>query len=326
MTVLFIGVGFHDFDKLVVDSLKKKYDVVYINSMDFEMRHKVLFFIFNFLGLNELFKRIVADSICKEICKIEKKSIEKLFVIKGTYLDANILNKVKHQFNIKDSVLYLWDSWCNHDNLNEIHSCFSRIYTFDSKDSIERQLYLRPLFCCNESVRKNDNKESLDISFIGVDHSNRYEILNKFVKLSSNNALNYKFILLIGRVQYYLTKYFPQGSRYNKNDMRIFASTSVPYNQYLNIIESSRVVLDIPDNNQTGLTMRTIEALAMGKRIITTNQYIQYYNDIPKDMYLIIEDSFNEDVVLNFIKTENNKASRLPDRYYITSALAEMIG
>ena len=45
-----------------------------------------------------------------------------------------------------------------------------------------------------------------------------------------------------------------------------------------NIVDNTKIVLDIQHPKQTGLTMRTIEMIGMNKKLITTNESIKKYD------------------------------------------------
>ena len=49
------------------------------------------------------------------------------------------------------------------------------------------------------------------------------------------------------------------------------------YDQYLDVSLSSKVILDLAHPLQSGLTMRTIEAIGMKKKILTDNKDFIHY-------------------------------------------------
>lgn len=54
-------------------------------------------------------------------------------------------------------------------------------------------------------------------------------------------------------------------------------SEYVPYDQYLDFVFQSRAILEIMREHQTGLTLRSMEALYFQKKLITTNPVIKDY-------------------------------------------------
>jgi hypothetical protein len=73
----------------------------------------------------------------------------------------------------------------------------------------------------------------------------------------------------------------------------------VPYNEITfislshlenaNLVHQSKVILDINHPRQTGLTMRTFEALGAQKKLITTNADILNYDFYDKNNVLVID-------------------------------------
>ena len=87
---------------------------------------------------------------------------------------------------------------------------------------------------------------------------------------------------------------------------------SLNSDQMIDLYDKSEVILDISHPYQSGLTMRTFEAIGAGKKLITTNMNIKkypFYNE--NNIYLI--DRENIQIDLNFFK---NKYLHLSDELY----------
>jgi hypothetical protein len=56
------------------------------------------------------------------------------------------------------------------------------------------------------------------------------------------------------------------------------------------IVENSLIVFDVNDANQSGLTLRTLDTVCMGKKLITTNMNVKDYDFYsPANIYVMIE-------------------------------------
>lgn len=321
--LLYIGVGFRNYDELIVKELSKRYDVVYINSKDYDQHHRVLYKIARKYSKIWL-EKLCARNIMREI-REKAVNIDKIFVVKGEHLTGEHIDYIKKHNKIKQSVLYLWDKWSVHENIDTIKSHFDDIYSFDSKDCEEQGVKLRPLFYFDDQI-KVGQKKTIDVSFVGNDHTGRYELLKRVKRICKENGLSYKFYLLIGKIEYTKFVWFPfKRSRYAREDAEMFSESGISYKEYIDIISSSSVVVDMPYEGQSGLTMRTIEALAMGTRLITTNESIALYEDISPDSYLIINRETNDNDIISFISGGQNSEFKLPERYNCCNALKEMI-
>ena len=184
---------------------------------------------------------------------------------------------------------------------------------------------LRPLFYFKDQIKIGQEK-TIDVSFVGNDHTDRYELLKRVKRICNDNGLSYKFCLLIGKIEYTKFIRFPfLKSKYAKEDAEMFSESGVSYSEYVDIISKSKVVIDMPYEGQTGLTMRTVEALAMGARLITSNEAIEKYKDISLNSYSIINCNTQDEEILSYVITGQNNELELADRYECGIALKEMI-
>lgn len=321
--LLYIGVGFRNYDELIVNELSKRYDVVYINSKAYEQHYRALYK-FARVYCKKWVEKLCAKHIMQEI-REKAIDIDKIFVIKGEHLSNVHIDYIKQHNKIEKTILYLWDKWSAHENIEEIKSQFDDIYSFDTKDCEEQGVKLRPLFYFENQIKVGRGK-IIDVSFVGNDHTGRYDLLKRVKRICKENGLTYKFCLLIGKIEYTKFVRFPfLKSKYAHEDAEMFSESGVSYNEYVDIISSSKVVLDMPFEGQTGLTMRTIESLAMGARLITSNDSIVKYSDISPESYLIINSNIKDEDILSYITTGQDLNFELTDRYECGIALKEMI-
>ena len=76
-----------------------------------------------------------------------------------------------------------------------------------------------------------------------------------------------------GKLLLFLRKIFNKSFR--KWDDKYISIEQIPKEKVAEIQENSRCNIDINHPNQTGLTMRTIEMVAMNKKLMTTNLNIK---------------------------------------------------
>ena len=68
----------------------------------------------------------------------------------------------------------------------------------------------------------------------------------------------------------------------------------VPYEDYLKLLVKTKTILDIVDGNQSGLTLRCMEALFFNKKLITNNLDIENYDFYnPKNVFILGKDDMN---------------------------------
>ena len=97
----------------------------------------------------------------------------------------------------------------------------------------------------------------------------------------------YWFLYLQSRFVYKIYKALKPEFRGTAED--IFSYHKLNAEEISEIVDQSRIILDIQHPKQTGLTMRTIEMIGMNKKLITTNQNIKNYDFYNSDNIAVID-------------------------------------
>lgn len=293
--ILFIGIGFYDYERVIKNCLEDRGAEVFYFSSDIAYfgngpLHRI--------GLHTLAIKF-AGSKLQTLLEEQPSNIDFVFIIKALNFQKQHFEYIKARYPKTPIVIYLWDSLNRLYNKDVILSATNRILTFDREDAVNCNLVHRPLFARSVCMNYN-NKPKYDIAFIGLDHSIRYDVIKKLRKQMDDNGIKYKIVLTTKSLFKFIGIYLTH--RISKKDVDLFQTKPLPYSEYLKILNDTNVVLDISHPKQTGLTMRTIETLAMGKRIITTNNDISHYN-IPHEIYRVIDSKYP---ILDFDFIKNN--------------------
>lgn len=213
-------------------------------------------------------------------------TVTHVLVIKGEGLSSLVLENIHKRIPNASFGYYLWDGIANARNAKNILDQFDSISTFDPIDAVKNGWHYRPLFGGN-FVKKNSSEDFLfDWCFIGTIHSDRYKVIKKIEK---NNPSFKCFIYLFfqSRLVLIVRKFFDY-SLWGEN-AKIFFTSPLPRENMMEIINLSRAVIDIEHPNQDGFTMRTIEVLISGNKLITTNQSILRSNLYDPSRVMLID-------------------------------------
>ena len=283
--ILFLGIGFYDYDNCIITELQSRGAyVTYVKTVPDEIVPRAL----NRIGCKKIATKLISRKLYNKLYSIQE-NFDYIFIIIGDNLNKGHLQLLKSRNARSKFILYLWDDIKRVPNYNVLAAYCDEIFTFDAKDSEAYGIKLRPLFFrINEINSKFDSKlTTVDYSFVGWNHSIRYDYIHRIRKELDKAGLSYKFILLT-RPWLYLIDKFVHNTIY-KEDKDIFVFKSLSYNEYIQITKKSKIVIDIPYPSQKGLTIRTIESLAMGKKVLTTNDNISKYG-FPIYSYCILDD------------------------------------
>ena len=200
-------------------------------------------------------------------------------------------------------IVYMWDSLKNKKNASAYIELVDRFVTFDPKDASFFKLDFLPLFYVDEYalIGKNitDLDTKYDLGFVGTLHSGRSLIFDKIVE-SIGARSSYRFLYCPSWIVFFIRKYILREFKCLSFKDVSFAPLS--FFQTLNLVSSFKCVLDVPHEDQNGLTMRMFEMLGAKKKIITTSIDVVNYDFYRKSNIFILKD-FNTDGLENFFDT-----------------------
>lgn len=311
--ILFIGIGFYDYDQLIIQKLESYgANVTYVcQEHSFRSLKRLSKFTF--------FKKIERNFSSKYLLNQFKKNgnFDKVFVIKGDKLSKVHLGFLKVKNPNAKFIMYQWDSIERFTGHKAIFSFFDDIYSFDRQDCAKYGFNFLPLFYRKSQTRLKTY--SLDLSFVGWLHFNRLELLSKLeVSLKKADM----------RPVFYLYTSYKNWLLHNCIKKKKFVHfKALEYSDYLKIINESNAILDFHHPNQNGLTIRTIEALGANKKILTTNKDIVNYDFYSKNNCLIISSNTTAQNIIDFLRVPYEELDpKIHCKYSFNRWFSELFG
>ena len=232
--------------------------------------------------LSKLFCLLARNKYEKSLTEFGRSKYDYVLIVVGLTVSKEFLNELKRRFPSAKFIYYTWDSVANRPNSLELASICERAFSFDVADAKNYQLEYRPLFFEEnaQNAQEDNNINEIDISFIGTLHSDRYTILKKINDLHNFDRKIVTHLYVPSRavlLAYRLLK--PSMIFVSEKNFKFSPLSKL---ETLKIFQKSRIILDIEHPNQSGLTMRTLEAFGAGKKIISTNKSLldaEFYNE-----------------------------------------------
>ena len=224
--------------------------------------------------LDEHHRRIVATE--------RGKRYDMVLFIQAHQMAQNTLAELKRDHSGAEFVLYNWDSIHNHDYRAHLHA-FDRAYTFDPQDARTQGIGYLPLFCIPafQNLRRRE-QERKAVYFVGnIVSVERYRAIQAFKRHCAEQSIVFHSYLACTPVV--MARLLRAGIWPSDVSARPIAPA-----RFIEMIETSVAVFDFANHQQSGYTMRTMENLCAGKKIITANQGI------------VIEPFFSPDRILVF--------------------------
>lgn len=236
---------------------------------------------FYHLKITQYYNRILSE--------IQGKKYDYFFLIKGEAIPTFFLEKIKENNPEMEMIYYNFDPLTEYPNLIENLKYFDKKFTFEYNDSIKFNLNFRPLFYLDEYKSLNQNTQpQYDIVFIGSAHTDRYIVGEKIRAVADRlNLRSYFYYYAMGKIAFRLKKIIDKSLK--QFDITKVSFDKLNHEQIIDFYKKTKSVLDINKPFQNGLTIRTFEVLASGRKLITTNLDIKNYPFYCPDNILVID-------------------------------------
>ena len=238
---------------------------------------------------SSLYQKKIDQYYRKILNEISSKNYDFLLLIKGESVPFFFLEKFRERNPKSVMIYYSYDAVSEYPKSEKLYPYFDENFTFEPLDSKKYNLHFRPLFFLDEYLKsKVNNSVKHQISFIGSAHTDRYLVGEKIRTEANKLSLKtYFYYYAPGKTAFKLKKIFDKNLQ--KFDSKKLSFKKLSHSEIQKIYEESFSVLDVNKPFQAGLTMRTFEALASGKKLITTNSDIKNYPFFSPENILIID-------------------------------------
>ena len=276
--ILVIMPRFYDYANEIVNTLKQRglqVDLIY------EEPPRILFLIGK--KIKKLFRTgCVYEIFNKWIyrCLLKKKQKYDFFlVIRGNILSESLIKSITESFLKKNArkVYYTWDSLDFLQHKGHLAELFDDKFSFDLDDVANNSGWkLLPLFYTDEYNQESEVNLTKEYDLVCVCSLNRYRYEMVKCLQEMNPALRIFRKFYIGRFLYFIKKVIDPFFR--TLDTKDIMFKSMHPEEIREVYLRSKAILDVTYLKQSGLSMRTIEAIGMRKKIVTNNKSICNYD------------------------------------------------
>lgn len=174
---------------------------------------------------------------------------------------------------------------------------FCELWTFDSFDAKRYSLNLNCQFYDINSLVIQPYKNKSKRAFCACVDKGRYKTLKNIQTLLQSNNIECDFLLVRD-----------VGQTYADEDYEWISNQGIPYSEFLYRTLQSDIIVDLVQPNQTGITVRVLEALFYNKKLITNNIFIKQYDFYNSDNIFIYEQD-DENSLYAFLNTPYKEIS-----------------
>lgn len=283
--ILFLAVRFFQYEKAIAQRLSELgAEVDFYDERPSNSNFAKSVIRFN----KKLYQSVINRYYQSIIQEIQGKKYDYFLLIKGEAVPAYFLEKVRALNPEIEMIYYNFDPLKEYPVLISNLKYFDKKFTFERNDSIRYGLSFRPLFYLDEYKSLMSNVYDYDIVFIGSAHTDRYIVGEQVKSIAEKLKLKYFFYYYaMGKIAFRIRKIVDKELKQFDNKKLSF--TKLSHHQIIDYYKRTKSVLDINKPFQEGLTIRTFEVLASGRKLITTNSDIKNYPFYNPNNVLILD-------------------------------------
>lgn len=308
--ICIISFDHWSYDKEIVKALNHKNVIVtHINFGKYKYRN-----IFERLGntlckvfLNKNPKHFKRQNLIIEKLKNLGKQ-NQILVLNPDLIDLDYHFEIKKYTN--RYIAYLYDSITRSKMPIEhlLEGIFDEIYSFDSSD-VEKYRFIKTnnyIYTEKQKIKQNHILKTQVLNISSFDK--RFETINKIANKLSELNISFKFVLINKTIFFKILNYkfnrIFNSKKYPKiNSKIIFQPKRISLENLKKEYLGANIILDLVQENQSGLSFRVFEAMALEKKLITNNQSIKDYDFYNSNNILVVDDKLTN-IEKDFFETE----------------------
>lgn len=248
-----------------------------------------------------------------------------IFFIRCEAFSRKTINTFRAQHPNAKMVVFFWDSFNNNKNSSHVYDLFDRAFCFDKYDCKQYGVLFKPLFYYDlyAKIKKIEDYKYKTL-FVGTLHSDRYKVVHEIEsQLTRMGHKSFSWFYLPSQILFYRMRLKDKTIKNVDKDIVKYSTLSL--SQMVELYEQSEIIIDVQHPKQTGLTMRTFEALGARRKLITTNKDIVNY-DFYNPRNILVVDRNKIEIPESFVEESfEDLPDELYKKYSLTRWLQEVL-
>ena len=265
MKILFFGIQYHTYTNAIIDEMRLLgAEVTFVDLQPRSVPQKVTRTI-----ARGTFEWMVRARLTEAVRSARATAYDKVVFLQAHQMPLDVLQDLRQTQPWAEFSLYNWDAITTHDYRPQA-AFFDRVLTFDRRDAEAYGYGYLPLFCIRRwQDLARDRAIPKSVYMVGnIVRLERYRAVERFRAFCSAQGLTFREHLKVTPVV--LSQAVRQGVWPRGVSLR-----AIPETRFAAMIESSVAAFDFANHSQSGQTMRMMESVCAGKKIITNNHWVK---------------------------------------------------
>ncbi len=204
----------------------------------------------------------------RALARLGDRRVDLVLIIKGETVPEWFLREVIRRNPAVRTAYYSFDAKPAKDNADRLIPLCDAAFSFDRADvAADRRLQYKPLFVSRAYTPGAHHRDrGVAMAHVGTVNPERYALVTAVAA-----AVGPATVHLYAPARTYVTLRRVVDPRFRRIDPRGVSTRKLAPEEVAARFREARVVVDVQQSGQSGLTMRTFEALASGAALLTTN-------------------------------------------------------
>lgn len=318
---LLVMPDYSDFPKLFLDNLEEEGFETYlitdkVSNFKYKGSESVKnFFVKNILRNKEykqdLINKHFLEDLNKSISAIEGK-LDYILVIRPDIFPIPFIKNLKEK--TKKLIAYQWDGL---DKFPEVKNYFGLFDSFFCFEKVESPSNIKSItnfyFDHLPAVHKEYNTEKPRLYFVGLYWKSREKKIDQFIENVSDLSIDLSIFI----------QCFKEPEQ--KNNKIKYIQNRISFEENLELVKNSDVLLDFVDPLHNGLSIRFFEGMYYKKKVITDNVMVKNYDFYHPDNIFVVEND-NYKTIEQFLRTPYHELQEdVVKKYSFSNWIKEII-
>ncbi len=319
--ILLVMPDYSDFPQLFLDNLKSTgFEPFFLTDKVSKFRYKGLESIKNFFVKNifrnkeykqTLIKRHFLEELERNLSAIEGQ-LDYILVIRPDNFPVSFIKKLKTK--TPKLIAYQWDGI---EKFPEVKKYFDLFDTFFCFEKVENQENIKPVtnfyFDHLPPYYKEYNTENPRLYFVGLYWKSREEKIDTFIDKVSDFNVDLSIFI----------QYFKEPEK--KNPKITYIKDRITFEDNLEKVKNSDILLDFVDPLHNGLSIRFFEGLYYRKKVITDNIMVKNYDFYHPDNIFVVENGNYKNIDAFIKKPYHDLPKEIVKKYGFSSWIQKII-
>ena len=265
MKVLFFGINYHTYTRDLIHEMTLL--GAQVTFVDIQPRSLALKTFRTISGA--LYNAYVQKYLLNAVERLRSTLFDKVIFLQVHQMEMGVLSELRRSQSQAEFTLYNWDAISTHDYL-EHTELFDRVLTFDRSDATVHNFGYLPLFCSRQFQEMPRDKELLNSAYMvgNIVRLERYHAVEAFREYCIREGILFQHHLKISPV---VLSHAVYANIWPRN----VSARSISPNAFISMMETSAAAFDFANHSQSGQTMRMMESICAGKKVITNNARVK---------------------------------------------------